>query len=123
MVRRRPAAVIGALCVSIAVVGASAATGQSPAGGMNQIVDTGSRAAVTDLPVLSELPPLPTEGESPEEPVGDAGPVPGMSAVQTGALALAAGVLVAGVVGLTLVTRRGRSEGSGERPAPAGPVG
>ena len=64
MVRRRPAAVIGALCVALAMAGGPAASAE--------VVGPGVRPVVTDLPVLSELPPLPTAGQPPEaEDEGD----------------------------------------------------
>ncbi|UVE94252.1 hypothetical protein [Dietzia sp. B32] len=100
MVRRRPASMFVALCATFVLVGAPVASAQFP--------DPGVRAEVTDLPVLSELPPLPSKGESPhvdeQEDTGSSG----MSGVQITALALAAAVLVAGGAGLALVTRRGR---------------
>lgn len=104
---RRPAAVIGALCVSVAVVGApvaSAAPGTAP------------RVEVGDLPVLSELPPLPADAGSDGSGESDASDEETgtsdesdleMSGVQTAALVLAMSVLVAGGLGLALVTRRG----------------
>lgn len=101
MVRRRPLAVIGALSAVIALQAAPAATAQ--------VVDRGPSVIVTELPQLSELPPLPSTGEPVEEPpaTGDA---LDMSAVQAVALVLAIGALVAGGTGLALVTRRGRGE-------------
>lgn len=102
MVRRRPLAVIGALCAVIALQGAPVA--------MAQDVGPGSRIVVTDLPQLSELPPLPVEGEDPEPEEQSEPKADGMSAVQMGALVLAVGVLVAGGTGLALVTRRARGE-------------
>ena len=122
MLRRRTATVIGALCVSIAVVGAPAASGQYPSGGTVQGTDTGSQEVITDLPVLSELPPLPSDGDVTEVPVGDGEPTFGMSGVQSAALTLAAVVLVAGAIGLTLVTRRSRAMPPVERPAAPGPA-
>ncbi len=100
MDRRRPLAVIAALSAVVALHGAPVAA---------DVVSV-PRIAVTDLPVLSELPPLPAEGEVSEpeqqsEPKDD-----GMSAVQIIALVLAVGVLVAGGTGLALVTRRARGE-------------
>lgn len=116
MDRRRPATVIGALCVVVMVLG-----GPVPAVAQAKLAP-GPRIEVTDLPALSELPPLPASGEpvgSVEEPEfsRDA-----MSGVQIFALVLAGGVLVAGGFGLALVTRRGRGEhaaGRGERPDPS----
>lgn len=102
MVRRRPLAVIGALCAVIALQGAPV--------GMAQGAGPGSRIVVTDLPQLSELPPLPVEGEDPEPEEQSEPSTFGMSVVQIVALVLALGVLVAGGMGLALVTRRGRGE-------------
>ena len=113
MVRRRPAAVPGAvfvglvvalvvaLCLSIAMIGGPAASAQG--------TGSGARVEVTDLPVLSELPPLPVEGDSPDAGDGEDESSLGISGVQTVALGLAAAVLVAGGMGLALVTRRGRA--------------
>lgn len=113
MVSLRPATVIGALCVSVALVGAPAATAQAEG--------TGPRVVVTDLPVLSELPPLPANGET-DEVEDESDPQPfGLSGVQTIAFALAAAALVAGGSGLAMVTRRGRSEPTDERSEPAEP--
>lgn len=108
MVRRRSLAVIGALSAVIALQTAPVATAQ--------VVDRGPSGIVTELPQLSELPPLPSAGAPVEEE-----PVPedtlDMSAVQAVALVLAIGALVAGGTGLALVTRRGRGE------PPEGPSG
>lgn len=120
MDRRRPAAVIGALCVSVAVVGGPVASAQP--------VDPAPRVVITDLPVLSELPPLPADGNSDPSGEGtqeseDSGLE--MSGVQTVALVLAASVLVAGGLGLALVTRRGRGaepDDHGGRPQPTAPT-
>jgi hypothetical protein len=100
MVRRRFFAVIGALCAVVALQGAPAASAQG--------VDTVARVAVAELPELRELPPLPAEGYAPEVEKPPVVAPYGMSAVQTVALVLAAGALVAGGTGLALVTRRGR---------------
>lgn len=108
MDRRRPLAVIGAVCAVIALQGAP----QAPA----QVVGSGSRIVVSDLPELSELPPLPVEGHDPEPAERSEPSTFGMSAVQTVALALAVGALVAGGTGLALVTRRGRGDLSEKSP-------
>ena len=50
MVRRRPLAVIGALCAVIALQGAPAATAQ--------VFEPGPRVVITDLPALSQLPQI-----------------------------------------------------------------
>lgn len=115
MVRRRPATVIGALCLSVALIGGPAASVQA--------VGPDVPVVVTDLPVLSHLPPLPAEGASPDadDKVEDSA-VFGMSGVQTVALALAAAALVAGGMGLALVTRRGRAEVGDEQSRPADPA-
>lgn len=115
MVRRRPATVIGALCLSIAMVGTPVAWGEA--------VDMGPRGVVTDLPQLSELPPLPAHGTSTEE--GDeAGSSPfGMSGVQSVALGLAAAALVVGAMGLAYVTYRGRGDLPDWQTGGAGPAG
>lgn len=113
MVSLRPATVIGALCVSVALVGAPAAIGQAE-GPVPRVV-------VTELPALSELPPLPAEGET-DEVEDEPDPEPfGLSGVQTIAFALAAAALVAGGTGLALVTRRGRSDPTDERSQPTDP--
>ncbi|EFV92979.1 MULTISPECIES: hypothetical protein [Dietzia] len=114
MVSRRPASVIAALSATVALVGVPAASAQPPGPAV--------RGVVTELPVLSELPPLPTEGGQPvvDEPEGTG--VFGMSGVQTVALVLAASVLVAGGTGLALVTRRGRGEPLDEQPPRTDPV-
>lgn len=117
MDRRRPAAVIGALCVSVAVLGGPVASAQP--------IETGPRIVITDLPALSELPPLPADGgsETSDEESDDSERE--MSGVQIAALVLAAVVLVAGGLGLALVTRRGRGEEpdeQGGRPQPSAPV-
>lgn len=109
MVRRRPAAVIGTLCVALAVVVAPSAPVQA--------VGPGARVVVTELPGLSELPPLPGAGETPKQDDDEDSALVGMSGVQTVALALALAVLVAGGAGLALVTRRGRDELPDDRPA------
>lgn len=108
MVRRQPLAVIGALCAVIALQGAPVALAQG--------MGTGSQMVVTELPELSQLPPLPAEGEDPEPEERSEPSTFGMSAVQTAALVLAVGALVAGGTGLALVTRRGRGEPSEESP-------
>ena len=102
MDRRRPLAVFGALCAVIALQGAPVASAQ--------VVGSGSRIVVTDLPELSELPPLPVEGQDPASEDRSEPSTFGMSAVQMVALVLAVGALVAGGAGLALVTRRGRSD-------------
>ncbi|MFN3601616.1 MAG: hypothetical protein ACK4UY_09535 [Dietzia sp.] len=116
MVRRRPAAVIGALCLSIMMIGAPAASAQGPGPG------PGARVEVSDLPVLSELPPLPVEGDSPEAVDGADSNSLGISGVQTVALGLAAAVLVAGGMGLALVTRRGRVVVAEDQARPSDPA-
>lgn len=108
MVRRRPLAVIAALGAVIALQGAPVAVAQD--------MGSGSRMVVTDLPELSELPPLPVEGEDPEPEEQSEPSTFGMSAVQTVALVLALGALVAGGTGLALVTLRGRGEPSEDAP-------
>lgn len=117
MFRRRPAAVIGTLCVAFALVGA-------PTAPEAQAVGPGFRVVVTELPVLSELPPLPAAGETPEEEDDDEeGSAPfGMSGVQSVALALALAALVAGGVGLAVVTRRGLGDPADERPPRPGRI-
>ncbi|TCW23896.1 hypothetical protein [Dietzia cinnamea] len=114
MVSRRPASVVVALSATIALVGVPAASAQPPG--------PAGRVVVTELPVLSELPPLPTKGGQPivDEPE-DTG-VFGRSRVQTVALVLAASVLVAGGTGLALVTRRGRGEPLEDQPPRTDPV-
>lgn len=102
MERRRPLAVIAALCAVVALHAAPVATAQ--------VAGAGSRIVVTDLPELSELPPLPVEGVDPESEEKSEPSTFGMSAVQMVALALAVGALVAGGTGLALVTRRGRGD-------------
>lgn len=120
MDRRRPAVVITALCVSVAVLG-----GPAPAVSAAQPVVGNPPIEVTDLPVLSELPPLPAQGE-PEESAEEGESSSGeITAVQVLALVLAASVLVAGGLGLALVTRRDRSADLDEqldRPSPTGPT-
>ncbi|WP_314037636.1 hypothetical protein [Dietzia sp. CH92] len=114
MVSRRPASVIAALSATVALLGVPAASAQPPGPAVREVE--------TELPVLSELPPLPTRGGQTivEEPEGDA--TFGMSGVQTVALVLAASVLVAGGTGLALVTRRARGELPAEQPPGTGPV-
>lgn len=113
MVSLRHATVIGALCVSVALAGAPATNAQ--------MHGTAPRVLVTDLPVLSELPPLPANGEADEvDEEQDPGPF-GLSGVQTIAFALAAAALVAGGAGLALVTRRGRSDPVDGRSEPTDP--
>lgn len=116
MDRRRPAAAIGALCMAVAVLG-------GPAPAMAQAeVGAGPRIEVTDLPVLSELPPLPAEGDPADSGEDSESSSVEMSGMEIFALALAGSVLVAGAFGLALVTRRGRGEHGadrGERPDPA----
>ena len=115
MVRRRPAAVIGTLCVALAMVVAPSAPVHA--------VGPGPRVVVTELPGLSELPPLPGAGETTEEDDDDEdSTLSGMSGVQTVALGLALAALVAGGAGLALVTRRGRDELPDDRSARTGPV-
>lgn len=122
MVRRRPAAVIGAvivavivtLCLSIVMIGGPAASAQGSG--------PGARIEVTDLPVLSELPPLPVEGDSPDAVDGSDSTSLGISGVQTVALGLAAAALVAGGMGLALVTRRGRAVVAEEQARPSDPA-
>ena len=114
MVRRRPASMIAALCAAVVLAGAPVASAQLPG--------PGGRAVVTDLPVLSELPPLPARGESPDVDEKEVDDASGMSGVQIIALALAASALVAGGTGLALVTRRGRGDLPGEQPARTGPL-
>lgn len=113
MVSLRPVTVIGALCVSVAVVGAPAATVHAE--------ETGPRVVVTDLPVLSELPPLPSGDPSDEEEDDPEREPFALSGVQTIALTLAAAALVAGGAGLALVTQRGRSIPADEQTEPTGP--
>ncbi|MCT1515026.1 hypothetical protein [Dietzia cercidiphylli] len=126
MVRRRPAAVSGAVFVglvvalvvalwlSVAMIGGPAASAQG--------TGSGARVEVTDLPVLSELPPLPVEGDSPDAGDGPDSSSLGISGVQTVALGLAAAVLIAGGLGLALVTRRGRAVPPEEQAPPSGPA-
>lgn len=121
MVRRRPASMIAALCAAVVLAGAPVASAQLPGPGA-QLPDPGGRAVVTDLPVLSELPPLPSRGESPDVDEQEVDDASGMSGVQIIALALAASALVAGGTGLALVTRRGRGDLPGEQPARTGPL-
>ena len=113
MVSLRPVTVIGALCVTVAVVGAPAATVQAE--------EAGPRVVVTDLPVLSELPPLPS-GDATDEVEDDAEREPfALSGVQTIALTLAVAALVVGGAGLALVTRRGRSTPADAQSEPTDP--
>lgn len=99
MDRRRPAALLGAVGVALALVATPAAEAR-PFG-----VD--SDLSGIEVPVLSELPPLPENGAT-VDPTGQAEPSDSrLSGVQTAALVLAGSVLVAGGVGLALVTRRG----------------
>lgn len=116
MVRRRPAAVIGALGLSIALIGGPVATAQA------QPAAPGARVVVTDLPVLSELPPLPVEGDAPETEEAEKSTDFRFSGVQTVALVLAAAALVAGAMGLAVVTRRSRAADAGDRSRPPGPA-
>lgn len=116
MVRRRPAAVIGAFGLSIALIGGPNATIQA------QAPVAGARVVVTDLPVLSELPPLPGEGEAPAAEDAEESTDFKFSGVQTVALVLAGAVLVAGAIGLTVVTRRGRVTVAEDRSGPPGPA-
>lgn len=113
---RRPVTVIGTLCLSVALIGGPAASGQA--------VAPGAGVEVSDLPVLSELPPLPVDGDSPEagELGDDESATFGMSGVQTVALALAAVALVAGGMGLAWVTLRGRWQVADEQSRPADPA-
>ena len=100
MVRRRPLAVIGALSAAIALQGAPVASAQV-------VVGQGPQVMITELPALSELPPLPGEGEESEEDEAEADS-DGLTAIQMVAFVLAVGALVAGGTGLALVTLRGR---------------
>lgn len=114
MVRRRPATVIGALCVALTVVVVPSAPVHA--------VGPGARVVVTELPGLTELPPLPTAGEPSDNDDDEVdSTLNGMSVVQTVALALALAVLVAGGVGLAVVTRRGRGDLPDDRLARTGP--
>ena len=113
MVRRRPATVIGALCVALTVVVVPSAPVHA--------VGPGARVVVTELPGLTELPPLPTAGEPSDNDDEVDSTLNGMSVVQTVALALALAVLVAGGVGLAVVTRRGRGDLPDDRLARTGP--
>lgn len=101
MVRRRPLAVIGALSAVIALQGAPVASAQVV------VVGPGPQVMITELPALSELPPLPGEGEESEDDETKADS-DGLTAIQTAAFVLAVGALVAGGTGLALVTLRGR---------------
>lgn len=112
MVRRRPASTIAALCAAVVLVGAPTSSAQLPGPGTR---------VVTELPVLSELPPLPSEGDERVVDEQEDADTTGMSGVQTIALALAAAVLVAGGTGLALVTRRTRGELPDEQPPRTGP--
>lgn len=114
---RRPLTVIGTLCLSIALIGGPAASVQA--------VGPGAGVVVSDLPVLSELPPLPADGDSSEagDVVGDESTDFGMSGVQTVALVLAAAALVAGGMGLAWVTLRGRGQVADEQSRPTDPAG
>ena len=114
MVRRRSASMIAALCATVVLAGAPMASAQ--------LLETGAGAVVTELPVLSELPPLPSEGEPSVVDEKEDPDTSGMSGVQTVALALAAAVLVAGETGLALVTRRGRGDLPDEPPPQTGPL-
>lgn len=116
MVRRRPASMIAALCAAVVLAGAPIASAQA------QLPGPGGREVVTDLPMLRELPPLPSKGESPDLEEHEVEDTSGMSGVQIIALALAAAALVAGGTGLALVTRRGRGGLPGEQPARTGPL-
>lgn len=115
MARRRPLSVIAALCAVVALQAAPAAAQVG--------VVPGSHMVITELPELSELPPLPVEDGEPAPDEAGEPAAPGISAVQTVALALAVGALVAGGTGLALVTRRARGEVSDEQPrlAPTSP--
>ncbi|MCY1659036.1 hypothetical protein OVA21_17890 [Dietzia sp. SL131] len=113
MVRRRPASMIAALCAAVVLAGAPMASAQLPG--------PAGRAVVTDLPVLSELPPLPSRGAPADVDEQEVDDTSGMSGVQIIALTLAGAALVAGGTGLALVTRRGRGDLPGEQPARTGP--
>lgn len=113
MVRRRPASLIAALCATVLLAGAPAAPAQPP--------EPAGRVVVTELPVLSELPPLPAEGDKSDVDEEDTD-ASGMSGVQIIALGLAAAALVAGGTGLALVTRRGRGDLPDERSSRTGPL-
>lgn len=108
MYRRRPLVALTTLCVAVAMTGAPVASAQPP------VAPPG--AEVSDLPTLSELPPvselpaLPSDEEDEETEVEDDTSESDRSGVQTAALVLAVGALVAGGLGLALVTRRGRAE-------------
>lgn len=119
MVRRRPAAVIGALGLSIALIGGPVAAAQTP---QTPQAQPGTRVVVTDLPVLSELPPLPVEGENSETEDAEKPSDFRFSGVQTVAFVLAAAALVAGAMGLAVVTRRGRAGIAEDRSRPPGPA-
>lgn len=102
MDRRRPAAALGAACLAVALAGAPAADAR-PMG-----ADRGFSGI--EFPVLSELPPLPADGNG-HDPTGAPEPSDSaVSGVQTVALVLAGSVLIAGGLGLALVTRRGRGD-------------
>ena len=106
-----------AWCLAVALIGGPAASAQA--------VGPGAGVEVSDLPVLSELPPLPADGDSSEagEAVEDDSTSFGMSGVQTVALALAGAALIAGGLGLAWVTLRGRGKVADEQPRPADPTG
>ena len=76
MVRRRSLAVIGALSAVIALQTAPVATAQ--------VVDRGPSGIVTELPQLSELPPLPSAGAPVEEEPVPEEPAPASDPYQFG---------------------------------------
>ena len=112
MERRRPTAVLGGLCAAFALVTVPAATAPPATA---QAFGPDAPLTVDRLPELRELPPLPSDGvpaDGGEEESSD----DGSSGVQTAALVLAGTVLVAGGLGLAVVTRRGRTETPADRP-------